>query len=164
MSMGQLYHYISSKDDVLYLVHKYMHQQWFDSIIAEEDTDCKDPVQRLINSLNRNLIFVNENKKLIQFILTESKYLDKHHLEIILEMEKKYTIDHYRRLLEDINKNVPLNADLDVIASIVAYVTPFITLRGWTVKDKPVAEVNRYLLNFIIQGLGLSFPEDIENR
>ena len=30
MSIGQLYHYISSKDDVLYLVHKYTQQVWYD--------------------------------------------------------------------------------------------------------------------------------------
>ena len=30
MSMRQLYHYISSKDDVLYLVHKYFHSLWYE--------------------------------------------------------------------------------------------------------------------------------------
>ena len=30
MSIGQLYHYISSKDDVLYLVHKHMQKAWYE--------------------------------------------------------------------------------------------------------------------------------------
>ncbi|MBU0516450.1 MAG: TetR/AcrR family transcriptional regulator [Proteobacteria bacterium] len=28
MSIGQLYHYISSKDDILYLVHEHMQKIW----------------------------------------------------------------------------------------------------------------------------------------
>src|SRR5512136_2410657 len=33
MSMGQMYHYISSKDDILFLVHKHMHEVWINHLI-----------------------------------------------------------------------------------------------------------------------------------
>ena len=36
MSMGQLYHYISSKDDVLFLVHKQMQKMWYEHLVKFE--------------------------------------------------------------------------------------------------------------------------------
>ena len=33
MSMGQLYHYISSKDDVLFLIHKHMQTTWYQHLV-----------------------------------------------------------------------------------------------------------------------------------
>jgi AcrR family transcriptional regulator len=33
MSMGQLYHYISSKDDILFLVAKHMQELWYDYLV-----------------------------------------------------------------------------------------------------------------------------------
>src|SRR3972149_8050878 len=47
MSMGQLYHYISSKDDILYLVHKHMHELWINHLINLAVDDIKDPELRL---------------------------------------------------------------------------------------------------------------------
>ena len=47
MSMGQLYHYIRSKDDVLYLIHKHMHNVWHDYLGRSRLEQIDDPVQKL---------------------------------------------------------------------------------------------------------------------
>ncbi len=44
MSMGQLYHYISSKDDVLYLVHKHMQNIWYEYLKNSDYEEAKEPV------------------------------------------------------------------------------------------------------------------------
>jgi Transcriptional regulator len=155
MSMGQLYHYISSKDDVLYLVHKHFHQIMNDFIKNHENNQNDDPVDRFIDFLKANLVFINENRELIQFILTETKYLKKDYLKLVLEMEQKYTIDYYRQLLQNINQVIPVTGDLEVLASIIAYVTPFLPMRGWTVKDKSTEDIDKYIIDFILKGLGL---------
>ncbi len=155
MSMGQLYHYISSKDDVLYLVHKHFHQIMNDFIKNQKINQSDDAVERFVNFLKANLVFINENRELIQFILTETKYLKKDYLKLVLEMEKKYTIDYYGKLLENINQDMPIDGDLEVLASIIAYVTPFLPMRGWTLKGKSVDDIDNYLIDFILKGLGL---------
>jgi AcrR family transcriptional regulator len=160
MSMGQLYHYISSKDDVLFLVHKHFHEIMHRFVQNYEINQKDDPVETFINFLKANLIFINEHKELIQFILTETKYLKKDYLKLVLEMEKTYTIDFYYQLLADINKKAPIKGDLNVLASIIAHVTPFLAMRGWTVKDKSLDEMNKYLLDFMLKGLGLPVPQE----
>src|SRR4030067_1076273 len=51
MSMGQLYHYIRSKDDVLYLIHKHMHTVWYDYLRRSNLEQIDDPVQKFTEAL-----------------------------------------------------------------------------------------------------------------
>jgi len=164
MSMGQLYHYISSKDDVLYLVHKHFHQIQEEFRKSYEINHSDDPVENFINFYKANLAYIDENKELIQFILTETKYLQKGYLKLVLEMESKYTIGHYRKLLEDINNKTPIKGDINILASIIAYVTPFLAMRGWTLKNRSLDDINENLLNFVFSGLGLSIPPENDDK
>jgi AcrR family transcriptional regulator len=156
MSMGQLYHYIRSKDDVLYLIHKHMHQVWYDYLKRSNLEQIDDPIQKFTEALNQILQFQNENKKLIQFVYSESKYLDKKHLKVVLEMDYSNVIGFWRNLLEEVNKKKSIKGDLDILASIIAFTLVFLPLRGWTLGDKPVKKTLNVLHDFILRGLGLT--------
>lgn len=155
MSMGQLYHYVTSKDDVLYLVHKHMHKIWYDHLKHSEFGKTESPRQRLIETLRNTTEFLAKNKKLIQFVYTESKYLDKDHLRVVLEMDYKNVIGLWRVLLKQVDKEKSVNADLDFLASLITFCTVFLPLRGWTLKDRPVEKNIDSLLDFILKGLGI---------
>ncbi len=159
MSMGQLYHYISCKDDVLYLVHRHFHRIWYEYIKEGEGEQSDDPVHRFVSGLRRNLAFVYENRELMQFIYSETKYLDQKHLRVVLEMDKKNVLGYFRQRLEELSTKIPVNKDLDILASILAFVGAFQPLRGWTVRDKPAGEVTECLLEFILRGLGVPLSQ-----
>ena len=72
MSMGQMYHYISSKDDVLFLIHKHMQTAWYQRLTDAKIEDLEDHTKRLELALRESLAFIVENKDLIQFIYTET--------------------------------------------------------------------------------------------
>src|SRR4030066_2146064 len=61
MSMGQLYHYIRSKDDVLYLIHKHMHKVWYDHLRRSNLEQIEDPLQKFAEALRQILQFQLEN-------------------------------------------------------------------------------------------------------
>jgi AcrR family transcriptional regulator len=155
MSMGQLYHYIRSKDDVLYLIHKHMHKVWYDYLRRSNLEQIGDPIQKFKETLNQILRFQVENKKLIQFVYSESKYLDKKHFKVVLEMDYKNVIGFWRGLLEDVNKKKAVKGDLDILASLVAFTLVFLPLRGWTLRDKPTKKTLDSLQDFILRGLGV---------
>jgi AcrR family transcriptional regulator len=156
MSMGQLYHYIRSKDDVLYLIHKHMHKVWNDYLRRSNLDQISDPVRKLTEALNQILQFQIENKKLIQFVYSESKYLDKKHLKVVLAMDYKNVIGFWRGLLEEVNKKKSIKGDLDILASIIAFMLVFLPLRSWTLRDKPIKKTLDSLHNFILKGLGVT--------
>jgi len=156
MSMGQLYHYIRSKDDVLYLIHKHMHNVWHDYLRRSRLEQIDDPVQKFKEALRQILQFQTENKKLIQFVYSESKYLDKKHFKVVLEMDYQNVIGFWRNLLEDVNKEKSLKGDLDILASLVAFNLVFLPLRGWTLREKATEKVLGSLQDFISRGLGIA--------
>jgi AcrR family transcriptional regulator len=156
MSMGQLYHYISSKDDILFLVHKHMQKIWYDHLESFGVEKIEDPRQKLLSVLGHTLEFMVENKKLIQFVYSESKHLDKKHLRVILEMDDQNVVGYYRRLLMDINKHKSLKEDLNLCANLIAYLNVFLALRGWNLKKIPRKTTIHFLIDFVMRGIGLT--------
>src|SRR5512136_953776 len=51
MSMGQLYHYISSKDDILYLMHRHSQEMWHQHLADAGFEQITDPVAKLEHGL-----------------------------------------------------------------------------------------------------------------
>jgi len=110
----------------------------------------------LTEALNQILKFQIENKKLIQFVYSESKYLDKKHFKVVLEMDYKHVIGFWRNLLEELNQQKPVKGDLDILASLVAFILVFLPLRGWTLRDKSTKKALDSLQEFILRGLGVT--------
>ena len=155
MSMGQLYQYIHSKDDVLYLVHKHMHVVWYDYIERSNLEQIDNPLQKLREALYHSFEFMIENKKLIQFVYSESKYLDKRYLKVVLEMDYNNIIGFWRGLLEEVNTKKAIKGDLDILASWVVFQQVFLPLRGWTLQDKAKKKIKDFLYEVILRGLGM---------
>ena len=63
MSIGQLYHYISSKDDVLFLVHQYQQRIWRQRLKDADIKEDDDPLAKFKKALLHSLEFMIEHKK-----------------------------------------------------------------------------------------------------
>jgi AcrR family transcriptional regulator len=156
MSIGQLYHYISCKDDVLYLVHKHTQKVWYEYLKKADLERINDPVKKLTKALYYSLEFMIDNRKLIQFIYTESKYLEKKHLRIVLKMDYNNVVGFWRDLLEEVNKKIPIKGDLDFLCSVISYLLAFFALRGWTLVEEKNKKHLDSLVSFILRGLGIN--------
>jgi AcrR family transcriptional regulator len=156
MSMGQLYHYISSKDDVLFLVHKHMQKSWYEHLSKSRFEEIDDPLKRFVKALQYTLEFLSENKKLFQFVYTESKYLEKKHLRAILEIDDENVVGFWRQCLEEVNKKRPVKVDINFGANLIAYLMVFLPLRGWNLRDRPNKEYLDFLVDFVLRGSGIT--------
>jgi AcrR family transcriptional regulator len=154
MSMGQLYHYISSKDEVLFLIYRHMQQVWYDHLVESGIEGIKDPMQRLTKALRYTLEFMVANNELILFIYTETKYLEKKHLRVVLEMDDKNVVGFWRRMLKEADLNLPQEDSDDFCANFISYMMVFLPLRGWNLKQKPNQGHIDFLIRFILRGLG----------
>ncbi len=162
MSMGQLYHYISSKDDVLFLVYKHMQMVWYEHLAKSGVEGIVDPLERLDEALLHTISFIMENQSLFLFVYTETKYLNRKHLKVVLEMDDKNVVGFWRRLLSDLKIGESPGGDLDFLANLISYLMLFLPLRGWNLEDQPDREHVASLRNFILRGLGLGFPRNKE--
>ncbi|MBU1743128.1 MAG: TetR/AcrR family transcriptional regulator [Proteobacteria bacterium] len=159
MSIGQLYHYISSKDDILYLVHEHMQKIWYEHLIHSGLEEIEDPLARLIKTIRLTLALVFENKALFLFIYTESKYLDKHHLGLILEHEDKSVVGFFRQLLAAVSQLKLTEKENDLAANLITFNVVFLALKSWNLRKTSLEENIDYITSFIIQGLGLDYSK-----
>ena len=155
MSMGQLYHYISSKDDVLFLVHKQMQKMWYEHLVKFGVLEIKSPLNRLRMALKLTLELIAKNKKLFLFIYTESKHLERKHLHNVLKIDDENIVGFWRGLLEELNKEKPLKDDIDFLANLITYINVFLALRGWNLKGRPTDKNIESITDFVLRGLGL---------
>lgn len=153
MSMGQLYHYISSKDDVLFLTYRHMQMVWYDYMLQSGVEDIKNPQDRLSKAIRHTLEFMVENKDLILFVYTEIKYLEKKYLRVVLEMDDQNVVGFWRRLLNNADVILPNGGDIDFLSNFISYLMVFLPLRGWNLKEKPNEDHMDFLTKFIMSGL-----------
>ncbi len=155
MSMGQLYHYINSKDDVLFLVHRHMQRMWYNHLVESGVDGITSPEEKLKAALRVTLELMTSHRKLFQFIYTESKYLDRQHLHVVLHMDDENVVGFWRRLLAGVNKTKWAKDDIDFLANLLAYLLVFLPLRGWNLKKRSTSKNVEYLIDFILRGLAL---------
>lgn len=154
MSMGQLYHYISSKDDVLFLIHRHMQTSWYKFLTERLVEDPDNPVKTLVDAMKLTMEFHTTNKKLLQFIYSESKYLSKKHLQVVLQMDDKNVVQFWRERLIDIQQKYGLALDINSTANILVYLNVYIALRGWNLKDRPIREHQEMVTKFVLKAIG----------
>jgi len=158
MSMGQLYHYISSKDDILYMMHVYSQEMWHQHLADAGFEQITDPVAKLEHGLRISIAYLSENRDLMQFLYTESKYLDPDHLRMVLELDDQNVVGFYRHLFSEIPGRVRDDRESDLAANLVAFICVFLALRGWNLHLKGEADVNiaiDFLVDFVFRGLGI---------
>ena len=158
MSMGQFYHYVSSKDDVLYLLHKHMIKLWREYLKTLKVESIGDPIERLRAALRSSLDFILENGNLFRFVITESKNMEREHLRTVLKLDYEHSVMFWRGLLEAVNADRPIKGDIEVLANEILFLQLFQPMRGWTVKHKSSEEVRDTMVDFILRGLGLAEP------
>lgn len=157
MSMGKLYHYISSKEDILFLVTNHMQELWWDYLIDYGFEKTEDPLAKLIRAIRASIECAAKNKKLIQFVYSDSKHLGKEHLKIIMDTDNRIIDMFFRKLLEEVSKEYTINYDLELAARYITFITVFIALRGWNLKEWSLDTVIDFMTMFILKALGLPY-------
>jgi AcrR family transcriptional regulator len=166
MSMGQLYHYISSKDDILYLMHRHSQAMWHQHLADAGFEQITDPVAKLEHGLRITIKYLCEYRELYQFIFTESKYLDREHLQKVLEIDDQNVVGFYRHLLSELPGDGIQGREAELAANLVSFICVFLPLRGWNLHLKDAAAVDEavgFLVDFIFRGLGIDRgPDSVE--
>ena len=156
MTMGQMYHYISSKDDILLLMHKHVQESWYNYIKTSMCDEIEEPKHKLKNAIKLTLDYMNENKELIQFIYTESKYLNSNYLKTVLDVDNKIVVQFWRNLLIDIFGEDSSDCYIDLAGNLIAYIMTFYAMRGWNLKGIKKSKMDDFIIEFIFMGLNFN--------
>ena len=154
LTMGNLYDYITKKEDVLYLVFDVFHSTWVTRLEEDGVSNIEDPVKQLETAVQKMLELVDHYRDMVLLIYTESKLLPRDFLRIILERESGLVEFFEKILRRGIEKKVFKNKDPFLLANIIVYLMSMEPLRGWNLRRRyKVEEVNKHLIDFIKQSV-----------
>lgn len=154
LTMGSLYNYIASKEDIIHIVYDYITR-----VLREEMRGAiegiGDPEERLKAALHQNLKAVYQNQEIIMFIYKESASLDKESLYTVLARETEY-IELFEGLLRERFKGMDVNEErLRLAADLLPYIPVIMTFRRWSLKRRfeSMDIVMKGILDFVLHGI-----------
>jgi len=100
LSIGNIYDYIKTKDDVLCLVFDVFHSMWSLHLEEEGVLDIEDPVEQLRMTIRTKLELITRSRGMVFLMYTESKLLPRNFLKTILKNESAM-IESVERLLRN---------------------------------------------------------------
>jgi len=150
LTIGNLYDYITRKEDVLYLVFDVFHSMWVNRLEEEKVFEIEDPVEQLKTAVKKMIELVNKHRDMILLMYTESKSLPKYFLKIILEKESRLVECFEKILRKGVDRGVFKIKDPFLLANIIVYLLSIEPLRGWNLRRRyKVEEINQNIIEFI---------------
>jgi AcrR family transcriptional regulator len=154
ISVGLLYKYISTKDDILFLAYKELSDRNFDALSTLNLQKLKTPIKKLRASMEALIKLVDEDPKKFLFLYTESKFLNRAALKDVLGDEFR-TIEHFKKIIEEgIRKKLFADHDPFFSATVIVYLIMLGPMRGWSYQAKYSQRVAREnLIDFCLKSL-----------
>ena len=160
LTMGTLYNYINSKEDIIYIV--------YDSIttsLRKEMRDSikgiSDPKERLKAALRQNLHSVYQHQDVIMFIYKASSLFDRESLHEVLARETEY-IELFEGLLRGYFGDRAIDETrLRLAADLLTYIPIIMTFRRWSLRRRfdSMEDVMERILDFVLHGIEF-IPEE----
>lgn len=147
ISMGSLYDYISSKEDILYLFYNEFIFTYHKTVVSKTN-NIDDPKEKL-KVAYKTLIEVSFSlEDEILFGWTEAKNMKKNYIKEVLKIESDL-IDYFKEILEEIKTTFKVKLeDPNMLANFLVYSATFGILRRWSLRPRYSKEqITDYLLN-----------------
>ena len=154
LTMGSLYNYVRSKEDIIYIVYDYITKILRDEVIDAIE-GIKDPKERLEVAMRQNLNTIYEYQDVVMFIYKASTFLDKESLHEVLARETDY-VELFENLLRDYFKEMDVDeARLRLAADLLTYIPVIITFRRWSLRRRfdSMDMVMKGIHDFILHGI-----------
>ncbi len=154
MALGNLYDYISKKEDVLCLAFDIYQQYVQQGIEKTRITKKDDPREMLRLLVHDSLQNVQVFREEFIAMYRESKRLPKQNLERVMKMDMKRIEALEKVIRQGVERGIFHVRDPFFAASMIFYQLVFLPLRGWTLRGKySEKETNDLLEEYIVSHL-----------
>jgi AcrR family transcriptional regulator len=155
LSLGGLYSYIRTKEDILYLVFDKLTTTLRENM-RHAIEGIEDPVEQITAALRADLKTTEQYQDEILLMYQETKSLDRASQQAVLSREADYV-----RFFEDILRagyeRGVFTGHPQLSADIIAYLCSILALRRWNLRTRfSSAEVQDGLIQFVLRALGAS--------
>lgn len=158
LSLGGLYSYIRTKEDILYLVFDRLTTVLRETMRqAIEGID--DPVAQIEAALRADLRTTEQYQDEILLMYQETKSLDRASRRAVLSREAEY-VQFFEDVLRAGYERGVFTGDPRLSADLIAYLCSILALRRWNLRARFSSdEVHNGLIRFILRALGAAREE-----
>jgi TetR/AcrR family transcriptional regulator, cholesterol catabolism regulator len=159
LTMGSLYDYVMSKDDILVLVYKDVIERFRLGLGGNEQSDRDMNPENLENILHRSMKQMYKLSKAVQLLYRESWSRRKNvHIQM-REIERRH-VENFTQLLQNgQQKGLFLVKNPKVTADLILLLVALPAIREWSLLNLDQEEVIDTVAKFILRGLSIDDRE-----
>jgi 3-oxoacyl-[acyl-carrier protein] reductase len=160
LTIGSLYNYIGSKEDIIYIVYDYI-TRILRKEVKQAIAGISDPKERLKLALRQNMNSIYQYQDVVMFIYKSSNFLSRESLHEVLAKETEY-IELFENLLNEYFAEKEVNKTrLRLAADLLTYIPVIVTFRRWSLKRRfdSIDTVMKNIIDFILHGIE-GIPEE----
>ncbi len=156
MNIASLYKYVSTKDDILFLFYKRIHQRWKEVLQSTTEAEEKDPVEQLRSLIQTGLEQCLRLNDEILTIFCESRHLERDSLHIVLSTESEFVQSIEKLIIRGLESGQFKTNDTFLTANIIQYLLMIYPLRGWSFKNRyTFDQIVKIVTGFVFSALGI---------
>lgn len=154
LSLGSLYSYIRTKEDILYLVFERLTLALRENINRATE-GLEDPAAKIRAALEADVATTERYQDEILLMYQETKSLGRKSLHAVLSREAEY-VRAFEAILREGDRQGIMEGEPELAADIIAFLCSIVALRRWNLRRRfPRAVVHEGLIQFILRGLGV---------
>lgn len=151
IDLRNLYYFIKSKDEILFLVCQMIHQPMMEIFQNPDIMNIDDPGLKLKTIFHELLEFGYDYGKEVMLMYREAKSLSKSMSKIIFTQESLLVSRIEEILLEGKKRNIFKFEDASFTANFLVYGLSVYTLRNWNMKKYTKKELSNLLINDLLR-------------
>jgi AcrR family transcriptional regulator len=153
ITLGNLYDYISTKEDILYLIQEKATQAVIEAI-PKDNGGIFDPIERLKRLINSELDAMNKYQDLIMIIYQESHEMHKQILYSLLRSERNHIKQYEKVIKEGIKKGFFKPTNVRMLANMIKILIDSWVIKRWDLRRKvSIEEMRQGILDTVFEGI-----------
>ena len=153
LSVGALYNYVKTKEDILLLVYHRIFDL-FQKRMSEAMANSGDPTSQLRAAIEATLKLYDEYQDLILVLYQESHTLRREALQQLFQVDRRY-VSMLQAIIEQGNReNHFVAGDANLTAIAVLFLCAVWPLKRWNLKKYDLATVTDGVVGLVLNGIG----------
>ena len=155
MTQGTIYNYVSSKEDILYLVCDRLVSEYQEETTRALET-VADPLERVRSAARSVARIMYEHQEEILVIYQNTYLLDSRSMQVILARVQGFVL-MFEKLLTDAAREAGITMrNSSLAAHIFTFMPTMIALRRWGLRSIPQEEMLDGIADFLVRGMGFA--------
>ena len=154
INLSYLYHYVSSKDDILYLFYKDLYEDLDVFYQYLENPTDEDPIEQIKNFIRLILEHIHKKNDEMLTMYTESRHLNRDSLYAVLELESQHTKSIENLISRGIQKGCFRTDSPLMVSNMIQYLLLIEPLRRWNFRHEyTFTRFSELVTDFILKAL-----------